>query len=229
MAAFIKASSNRLFSILPTHSFGLYQPDSDGRGGAEQAVKRIFRQVYNADISDFSTLLITAESEQNIDAVIGLRNAGQAPLFLESYMDQPIEQILVKQHGLSITRDNLIEIGNLVAIRSGTSRQLFIMLAFALAKAGVEWVTFTATAQVEQLLTKLGLAPVAICKAQHQAVVNGESSWGSYYENPPTVCYGNVKQAIEVLKQAPTVSAIYPMIEPVIERLASQISQGFQS
>lgn len=227
MAAFINASSHRLFSILPTHTFGLYDQNSERRGDAEQAVKRIFRQVYNADIGDFSTLLLTAEREHEIDAVIGLRHAGQTSLFLESYMDKPIEQVLEQQHNLNISRDKFIEIGNLVATRSGTSRQLFIMLAFALAEADVEWVSFTATTQVEQLLRKLHLEPTVICKAQHRAVVNGDSSWGTYYDDPPSVCYGNVKQAIQILKQAPTVGAIYPTIKPMVNQLAQQISSGF--
>lgn len=228
MAAFVNTSSNRLFSVLPTHQFALYHSASSGRPAAEQAVKQIFRQVYNADINEFSTLLITAEQNQEVDAVIGLRNASQTQLFLESYLPAPIEQVVKQKHDVSINRDNFIEIGNLVALRSGASRQLFILLAFALAEAGIEWVTFTATKQVEKLLRKLGLVPIAICKAEQQAVVNGDSSWGSYYEDPPTVCFGNVKNAIEVLQHKPTVSAIYPTIEPAVMRLAQQITEGFQ-
>jgi hypothetical protein len=228
MAAFIKSNENRLFSVLPTHSYALYEPEDQGRAEAEYAVKRIFRKVYNADITDFSTLLITAQHEEEVDAVIGLRNAGQTQLFLESYLPKPIEKLLEQDYGMNISRDSFIEIGNLVATRAGSSRQLFIMLAFALYEAGIEWVTFTATKQVELLLGKLAFQPIVIGKAQHEAVVNGESSWGTYYIDTATVCIGNVKQAIETLKQDPTVNAIYSTIRPMVKELAARISTGFK-
>ena len=228
MATFISKRSERLHSVLPTHTFSLHDQTSERRGEAEQAVKRIFRQVYSADIGDFSPMLLTAERNDKIDTVIGLRNAAQDPLFLESYLDEPIEQLLKRQHNLTIERQCFIELGNLVAIRSGSSRMLFIVLAFALAKAGVKWATFTATPEVTRLLTKLGLAPIAICKASGQAVVNGESQWGTYYDDAPTVCFGNVSAALKVMTKLPTVNAIYHTIEPVVNRLAAQIIKGFR-
>lgn len=226
-----KARDNRLFSVLPTHTYGLYAPQDAGRADAELAVRQIFRKVYNADIDDFSSLLITAESqdcdEASIDAVIGLRHAGDEKLFLEHYLDRPIEQQLAQKHDLPLSRQGFIEIGNLVASRPGISRQLFIALAFALAEAGIEWVAFTATRQVSQLLHKLAMQPVVIGCAAEQAVVNGNSNWGSYYADSPSLCIGNVRGAIAVLQQNPTIRAIYPLIQSQVSQLATQIKRGF--
>lgn len=226
MAAFINSSSDRLFSVTPTHSFELHDYNSDTRVEAEQAVKNIFRKVYAADISEFAPALVCAQRNNKIDTVIGLRNAGQSELFLENYLNTSIEQTIYQKQGISIERNKLMELGNLVAIRSGSSRQLFIALAFALEAAEVEWACFTATTQVRQLLRKLGLEPIELCLASEQAVVNGDS-WGRYYADAPSVCFGNVYTAVRKLRQMPTVVAIYPMLESCINTLAKQIKKGF--
>ena len=77
-------------------------------------VKRIFRKHFASDINEFLPLLICAQSKGNIDSVVGLRSAQKETLFLEQYLAAPIEQVLQLEHGLSIDRNNLLEIGNLV-------------------------------------------------------------------------------------------------------------------
>lgn len=227
------AQSRRLVSVLPTQRFSLHNPQSLGRDMAQQAVKRIFRKAYGADINEFAPLLLCAHSQveagvshaDDIDCVIGLRGAAQHPLFLENYLSQPIEQEIATKHGVNIERNNLVELGNLVAVRSGISRELFITLTFALAEAGIEWACFTATTQVKQLLSKLGLMPIELCQASEQAVANGETDWGLYYLQGPAVCFGNVYDALAHLNSMPIVAAIYPQIAPQVKVLAAKLKK----
>jgi len=215
-----------LSSLLSSHHFSVYQQNTLGRESAELAVKSIFRAIHQADISDFLPLLITANKEQRLDAVIGLRSAYQGELFLENYLTTPIEKEAKARYNIDIKRKKLVEIGNLVSSKSGVSRQLFIVLAFALHKAGIEWVSFTATKHVEQLLYKLAFQPLEICQAQEQLAVNSCSSWGNYYTQNPKVSIGNVAQAVNTLKQTAIINAMYPKLVPLIDDMANKLQIG---
>lgn len=204
-------------------SFHLYDENAHQRMKAETAVKKIFRSAYGADISSYLPYLLTAETNQQVAAVIGLRRAFGQELFLEQYLSAPIESALKDINGLTVSRKNLIEIGNLVSCQAGLSRQLFIVLAFALAKAEIEWVSFTATAQVEQLLAKLSLFPVIIGQANAQAIVNGEDSWGSYYVNSPNVCVGNVFNAVAELEKSIAIQKMIVALAPTIDFIAEKL------
>jgi hypothetical protein len=208
-----------------TASFHLYEEGHVDRSKAECAVKKIFRSAYGADITSYLPCLLTAEVNQRIAAVVGVRCAAAQSLFLEQYLSTPIEKAVNQINGLEIQREQIVEIGNLVSCKTGVSRQLFIVLAFALAKAEIEWVSFTATAQVEQLLAKLSLFPVVVGQANEQAIVNGEDSWGSYYVDCPNVCVGNVFNAVHELKKSMVIREMVIQLKPTIDLLAKQIRQ----
>ncbi len=209
-------------------SFHLYGVHSPQRSKAENAVKRIFRSAHGADITSYLPYLITAEINQCTAAVVGVRSAAGQPLFLEQYLDSSIESMIKKINGLDIPRNNLVEIGNLVSCKTGVSRQLFIVLAFALEQANIEWVSFTATAQVEQLLSKLSLCPVVIGQATEASLLNGTDDWGTYYVDRPNVCVGNVYNAVHELKKSIVIREMITKLEPTINQLAQQLSQQIE-
>jgi len=211
-------------SILPSHSFALYSQSSMERDRAECIIKDAFKATYNAEINDFLPLLIAAKNDQQLDAVIGVGGAANAQLYLESYLNFPIETEINKHCQLTVHRKNIVEIGNLVANRAGVSRQLFIVLALALNEIGIEWVSFTATPHVELLLQKLTFEPIEICAAQEIRVVNGQSTWGTYYGLAPKVCIGNVNHACERLKHAPLIKKMNAQLSPAIDHMAAQLS-----
>ena len=206
-------------------SFHLYEKNSFGRSKAEHAVSKIFRSAYGADITSYLPYLLTAEVNQRIAAVVGVRCAAEQPLFLEQYLSTNVEAAIKQINGLIIPRQKIVEIGNLVSCKTGVSRQLFIILAFALAKAEIEWVSFTATVQVEQLLAKLSLFPVVIGQATEHAIVNGDDRWGSYYVDSPNVCVGNVFNAVHELKKSMVIREMVMQLAPTINLLATQLSE----
>lgn len=211
-----------------TASFHLYDVNNSQRLKAEEAVKRIFRTAYGADISYYLPFLLTAEINQRVAAVVGIRSAIAQPLFLEQYLNCPIETSIKNINGLDISRKNIAEIGNLVSCKTGISRQLFIVLAFALAQANIEWVSFTATTQVEQVLAKLSLQPVIIGQASEASLANGNGNWGSYYVDKPNVCIGNVYNAVHELKKSIAIREMTTKLEPTISQLAQQLSQQIE-
>lgn len=210
----------------PVLSFHLYKDNSDNRAKAENAVKKIFRSAYGADINSYLPCLLTAELDDNIAAVVGVRRAIDQRLFLEKYLSTPIETAVSKTSGVIISRVNLVEIGNLVSCKAGISRQLFIILTFALAKAEIEWVSFTATAQVEQLLSKLSLSTIVVGQATEKAIINGKDNWGSYYVNCPNVCVGNVLNAVNELNKSSVFIKMAQQHAATIDLLAKQIKSS---
>ena len=219
----IKASNTSAISF---DEFTLFDQHHENRQVAEKAVKRIFRAVYGAEIRDFLPLLLGAKSGGKIKAMLGLRHAQMSALYLEQYLSEPIDSLVAGQQGFSLKRRALVELGNLVSLSPGTSLPLFVVLAHALDQAGIEWVTFTATPQVEKLLTKLALYPIVIGQAKQASVANGSSSWGSYYSNAPKVCLGNVSQAVQRLEADKRISAMAKWYQAPIAQLAQQIKQG---
>ena len=162
-----KASNTSAISFDEFTQFG---PDHENREVAEKAVKQIFSAVYGAEIRDFLPLLLGAQSGGKIKAMLCLIHAQMSSLFLEQYLPEPIESLVASQQGISLKRSGLVELGNLVSLSPGTSLPLFVVSAYTLHQAGVEWVTFSATPQVEKLLTKLELFPLVIGEATLECV-----------------------------------------------------------
>jgi hypothetical protein len=86
-------------------------------------------------------------------ARLGMRPAASAPeLFLEQYLDRPVEQEIAARANCPVGRDGIVEICNLAADQRGASRHLFVLLTAVLAAASYRWIVFTATPQVEKLI-----------------------------------------------------------------------------
>jgi hypothetical protein len=75
-------------------------------------------------------------------AALGLRSAKDETLFLESYLDKPIENILAEKASRPIDRNRIIEIGSLASSHGGGARALIITLTAYL--SGASWAVFTA-------------------------------------------------------------------------------------
>lgn len=219
--------STALASGVLEQKFKAYHVQDENRSAAEKAVRRIFRKTYNADIKEFLPLLLTIENSSSIAAVIGLRNAGHCPLFVENYLTSPIEQLInnIAQKN-KVNRADIVEIGNLVSDINGASYFLFVVLAFALQQAQIKWVAFTMTSVVEKLLNRLHMEPIVICQAQQSAVANSASSWGSYYHNAPKVSVGSVDDACALLIKDRRINQLRTHFQDDISSLARSIEIG---
>src|SRR6187402_194533 len=58
-------------------------------------------------------------------AVLGYRSAEGGPLFLESYLDRPVEQAVSAAFGMDLTRADIVEIGCLAALPSAALVRLW--------------------------------------------------------------------------------------------------------
>jgi len=189
----------------PTHSIEVVEKarfifqiqDSTNAGSLEvkQFIRHHFKRCYNADIHDFCPMLLSAFNRNGeLVAAVGYRYANSSALFLEQYLDKPIERIISTQMGQTVKRDEIVEVGNLACARPGLARSMIVELTSLLRFCGFNWVAFTGTNELLNSFKKLKLHPHIIATADEAKLKFSESSWGTYYQSFPSVMYGNINE-----------------------------------
>lgn len=170
---------------------------SPRRQEAEDFIQRIFANRYNANVTSFAPHLMVLEQRGAIVAAAGWRGAKDSALFLEHYLDYPIEQAMAHLAPTPIERSRIVEVGHLAAHRPGSSIYLFRAMASFLHAEGFEWVAATATQELVGIFAKLGLPPLALAAAKPERLHGQADNWGSYYDTQPIVAAGRIKPALQ--------------------------------
>lgn len=171
------------------------------RAAAEGFIANIFRRHYGAEVSSFAPNLMLLEDAGRIAAAAGWRCAGEERLFLETYLDEPIEAAVARLAGQPVRREAIVEVGNLAADRAGGSVDVILNLARHLDRLGYEWVAFTATSELIGIFRRLGLPPLALASADPARLGADAADWGSYYDSRPVVVAGRIALALEMVKR----------------------------
>ncbi|MBB09586.1 MULTISPECIES: thermostable hemolysin [unclassified Alcanivorax] len=165
----------------------------DGYQRAAHFIRRYYRMAFAARPHINATFLVSLEdSEHRLRAVVGLNPAAGRSLFLEQYLDAPLEAHMADHYGVPVGRDDIVEVASLAADGSGAGRLLFVALTEGLYHLGRDWIAFTATAQVRTMFSRLGLRPHAIAEADPARLGDDASRWGRYYQFRPQVMVGHV-------------------------------------
>lgn len=171
------------------------------RAQAESFIGDIFKRHYGARVQSFAPNLMLLEDVGRITAAAGWRCAGEDRLFLENYLDDPIETAVARLAGQPVRREAIVEVGNLAADRPGGSVDVILNLARHLDRLGYEWVVFTATRELIGIFRRLGLPPLALAPADASRLGEAAADWGSYYESQPVVVAGRIALALEMVKR----------------------------
>jgi hypothetical protein len=169
--------------------------DDPRRPEVEDFIRRIYQQRFGASVRQFAPVLVSLRDADGIAAAAGYRHAAQAPLFLERYLAAPVETLLAQQAGARASRDTIVEVGHLAAVRS-EGRRLILMLGPHLAARGFEWVVSTLTEELRRLFLRIGVTPLALGRADPAALGDEAADWGSYYDHRPMVLAGHIWQAL---------------------------------
>ena len=160
----------------------------------ERFVQQQFRKAHNADVRQFMPELFGLQDGSGaLCAVAGIRHASAGTLFLESYLDHPIEQQVNAAAGRPIERQGIVEVGNLAASSLGSARLSIITVTWLLAMGGFEWVAFTGKAALVNSFNRRGLNPVTLCAADPARLGEERHTWGSYYDSRPSVHVGDIR------------------------------------
>jgi hypothetical protein len=161
--------------------------DCPGRHAAEDHIKKVYRDSYGADVTDFAPLLVTATRiGGGILCAAGIRTAEDG-FFSESYLTSDFSTALRRSTGLEVPASEIMEV---VSLASTTPFPVLPML-----DKMIEWGrengktcgVFTATAPLRRLLTRTSLGYVELASADISRVKN-PNAWGSYYDTDPKVC-----------------------------------------
>ena len=156
----------------------------------EQFVHSVFAKTYGADVQQFMPQLISLRDEENgeLFAAFGLRKANNEPLFLERYLDAPIETVLSNRFNRVITRDQITEIGNLAVANPRNAGVLIAHVIQHSLDIGVEWCVATAHHSLQNGLVKGGRDVYALQAADKSRLSVAEQiTWGRYYDHAPQV------------------------------------------
>jgi hypothetical protein len=158
------------------------------RAELESFIHDVFARAYGADIQHFlPQLLSLRDPEGRLLAACGFRRGTDKPLFLEQYLGKPVEQAIRETLGIAVSREQLIEVGNLAIGNPRHARSLLAAVSLYL-HTQTEWAVFTGTASLCNGLAKLNLELFPLGVATIDSIPEQErASWGTYYAERPMV------------------------------------------
>lgn len=172
------------------------------REDVEKFIYRVFARAYQADLNHYLPRLMALHNNQQVIAALGMREASSGPLFLEQYLDLPVEQTIAQLCKAETTREHIMEIGNLASVHRGGLRNLIVALTSYLRGAGADWVVFTAVPAVRKAFEALDLPLHTLAVAEKTRLDENEQAlWGNYYDTQPVVVAGRVEDGYRRLRE----------------------------
>lgn len=181
----------------------LWQAGDPGRARAEEFIRARFQDSYDADVRVFMPWLLGITNRDNaLTAAIGFRPATAERLFLENYLDQTAEQSISSATGSEVSREQIIEVGNLASSDSASVRTLMIALVTLLDRIPeARWMMCTVGERLIRLLQRTRFFPLVIDQAEQARLSPQDGHWGSYYRNTRQVVAGNVGYGMRELRR----------------------------
>lgn len=166
------------------------------RQAVEDFIIGIYARSYGARIGVHYPVLMSVRDETgHILAALGFRYADTEPLFLEQYLDAPVEDIL------NSPRSGIVEIGNLASEGGGASLFLFAALSTYLYHKGKDHAVITGTRLLDRRFHELGLQPHKLAPADPALLLRQDENWGTYYDTAPHVMAGRIDEGYKRLQK----------------------------
>ncbi len=186
--------------IAPPHVCTLVEQQDAGRAEAEAFIRARYAASYGCRIEHFMPRLFAVrDCAGEIRGAFGLRDARE-PLFLEHYLDRPIERLIPGDSGAPTARAHIVEVGNFSGAFPGAMRTMIALLTEKLQRDGIAWVAFTGTAELRNAFMRQGLDLVDLGAAGVERLPEpARAAWGSYYAHAPRVSLCNVNASWRIL------------------------------
>lgn len=164
------------------------------RAAVERFIARSFLKTYGAQVSHFCDVLVGCrDNDGEWIAALGYSPAREGPVYLEHYLDAPLESEIAARTGTPVSRHHIVEVGNMAALHAGAARELIVALTRHLYQRGFIWVAFTATRGLLNSFARLRLQPQVLCPADPARLPGAGRNWGSYYDTRPVVVFGDIR------------------------------------
>jgi hypothetical protein len=167
------------------------------RDAVELFIRERFLEHHGAHIQHFMPcLLALVDSAGTLRGAAGLRSAASGPLFLERYLESPVERLIAQKQAPGnervLNRNEIVEVGNLGTLAPGCARLLIVALTDLLVAQGFRWISFTGTPLLINSFQRLGLTPLAVGAARAECLGAEQAEWGSYFASNPQVMVGDI-------------------------------------
>ncbi len=159
------------------------------RAEVEAFIHAVFKRAYDAEITAFMPQLVALRDSNGVlMAAFGWKKASEGPLFLEQYLDEPIELLISKKLSKKITRNQITKIGNLAVANPRNAGVLIAHVIQHSLEIGIEWCVATAHHSLQNGLIKGGRDVYPLFNADKARLSAEElAKWGSYYKHMPQV------------------------------------------
>ena len=163
----------------------------NARSELERFIAERFRIAYGAQVKHFCRQLLGMRDAAGAwQAAAGFSPAADGALYLEHYLDRPVEAVLSDALGTRVPRGHIVEVGNLASAAKGFGCRFLPTLRGHLLEREFRWVVFTATRQVRAILEHLAFEARALAPAAPSRLPDGGVGWGTYYAHDPNVMAG---------------------------------------
>ncbi len=175
--------------VTPPVTTAISEHDAPDRTELEQFIRAMFKRVHGADIQYFLPKLMSVrDTNGKLLAACGLRHADEGKLFLENYLDSPVEMLLSHHNNRSISRSAILEVGNLAVAEPANVRSLLASISIYLHSTDSEYAVFTGISTLRNSLTKLNMPLQLLGEADITCIPEHErAAWGTYYNERPQV------------------------------------------
>jgi hypothetical protein len=163
--------------------------NSPYRAEVEAFIKAVFKQAYGANLTSFMPKLVALRDANGVlMAAFGLQPALGNKLFLEQYIDSPIEQLVSEHLHRNIPRKEITSIGNLAVANPRNAGVLISHVIQHCLDLGLKWSVATAHHSLQNGLIKGGRDVYALAPADPAKLPKEElQHWGSYYKYTPQI------------------------------------------
>jgi hypothetical protein len=152
----------------------------------EDFIRATYQEYFGASIANFPSLIVARfDSRNELVCAAGIRTSSDG-FFSESYLDEPVEDVLSALSGVNVDRGSIFEVSTLVS-RSHASTRGFVEEIISLGEGqGFSWSFFTATHGLAVMLERWRLKMTCLARADQRRI--GEwMRWGNYYSYDPRV------------------------------------------
>lgn len=199
---FLDASQIRRLTNLEPTVISITERFRPAREKVERFIEGVYAQTYGTQlIRHYPTLMSVHDATGDILGAVGFRAAAVEPLFLEQYLDVPIEEAMRRAGIANAERRFVVEIGSLASRGKGASIFLFIVLAAYLRQQGFEYASATATGVLRRTFGMLGFDVKELAHASRAQLADRTETWGSYYETDPRVIAGAISGCFAQLEK----------------------------
>lgn len=193
--------------------------DHPGRYLIEDFIRECFFAEYKARICHFLSNLLGLVDEHGIHAAVGFAGALHRELYLEQYLDCPVELTLYQAAGIHAERARIVEVGNLAASSPGGARAVILALARYFHEQDAVWVVFTGVPSLLNTFSRLGIPVHELGEARQEKLRDRDTDWGTYYHSHPRVMAVSVAETFRRIEASPVLSrmlARLPRLNPEV-------------